>query len=77
LETVLKGLDKPKVMAAARELGLALAARPKDARSKVIRRLARLILDAPAERRSEMLEKLRLSSDPQTEGWFELIRRGE
>src|ERR1017187_547561 len=53
----------------AREVGLELAARPKESKERLARRVASAILLAPEPRRSQIVARLTNGSGSQTQGW--------
>lgn len=57
----------------AEELGLSVAARPKDGRDRLARRLAQAISAQPEPTRSEIVAGLSRGAD-QTQGWIDVIK---
>jgi radical SAM superfamily enzyme len=71
------GLKKHDIQEACRSLGLSLSVKAKDARERVIRRVATLVMGMPEQERERVLSAMRIKGDTQTEGWVNVIRKGQ
>ena len=58
-------------------MGLPLSMRPKDARERIIRRVANLLAGMAEDERERVLAAMRTRADTQTEGWVGVIRKGQ
>jgi hypothetical protein len=77
LERSTERLTTAEVIRALKTAGVEVAMRPKESRSKYLRRAASQLATMPAERRRLALDSLRqgLDIDPETAGWVQVIRR--
>lgn len=70
-------LGKGEIQEACRSVGLPLSMRPKDARERIIRRVANLLAGMAEDERERVLAAMRTRADTQTEGWVGVIRKGQ
>ncbi len=66
--------SKESMIEFARRLGLKLEISKKESRIRAGRKLAKVILSAPADLKKAAMDGLLRSPDKQTEGWFDIIR---
>lgn len=69
-------LGKGEIQEACRSIGLPLTVRVKDARERIVRRAANLLVNMPDAERERVLSEMRIKADTQTEGWVGVIRKG-
>ena len=69
-------LGKNEIQQACRAVGLHFPMNAKDARERILRRVAKSLSQMPRDRRDSILSALRTKADSQTEGWVGVIRKG-
>lgn len=69
-------LSKNEIQQACRSVGVHLPMSAKDARERIVRRVANSLSKMPTDQRNSILSALRTKADTQTEGWVGVIRKG-
>jgi hypothetical protein len=77
LVKTMNGLSRSDILEACRLTGIPLSIKPKDARGRVIRRVVGVLTTLTEADRNRFLSLIRVKSDPQTEGWVGVIRKGQ
>lgn len=69
--------DKAELQSLCQILRLPIVVKKKDARGRIIQRILHAIDSMTESDKSRVLAALRIESDPQTEGWAGVIRKGQ